>query len=74
MLEKAIALMTKENGETPCQYIVTTKTEPSEALRSVNVTKETLSSGPGSLFKMQLENDSPDSPQRSLPFDEGSDA
>ena len=74
MLEKALALMTNENGETPCQYIVAAKTEPSETLRSTNVTKETLSSGPGSLFKMQLENDSPESPQRSLPFDEGSDA
>jgi hypothetical protein len=74
MPEKAFALMTNENGETPCQYIVTTTTQPSEALRSTNVTKETLSSGPGSLFKMQLENDSPESPQRSLPFDEGSDA
>ena len=74
MLEKAFALMTNENGEIPCQYIVTTTTQPSEALRSVNITKATLSSGPGSLFKMQLENDSPESPQRSLLFDEGSDA
>lgn len=74
MLETAFALMTNENGETLCQYIVTTTTQPSEALRSANVTKETLSSGPGSLFKMNLENGSPESPQRSLPFDEGSDA
>lgn len=55
MLEAAFSLMTDDEGNTPYQYIVTTTTQPSEALRLADVTKETLSSGPGSLFGMQLE-------------------
>jgi hypothetical protein len=73
LLETAFALMTNEQGETPFQYIVTTTTQPSEALRVANVTKETLSSALGSLFRMQLEYGSSEPQQRSLPFDEGSD-
>ena len=55
MLEAAFSLMSDEQGNTPYQYIVTTTTQPSESLRLANVTKETLSSGSGSLFGMQLE-------------------
>lgn len=55
MLEAAFSLMTEGQGQSPYQYIVTTTTQPSETLRSANVTKETLSSGPGSLFGMQLD-------------------
>ena len=73
MLEAAFSLMTDEQGNTPYQYIVTTTTQPSEALRLAKVTKETLSSGPGSLFGMQLEIGSSEADQRSLPFAEGSD-
>lgn len=55
MLETAYSLMTDDQGNTPYQYIVTTTTQPSEVLREANVTKDTLSSGSGSLFGMQLE-------------------
>lgn len=55
MLGSAFALMKDEQGNTPYQYIVTTTTQPSESLRSPDVTKVTLSSGRGSLFGMQLE-------------------
>lgn len=70
VLETAFALMTNEQGETLYQYIVTTTTQPSEALRSERITKETLSSGAGSLFGMQLEIGSSEPNQRSLPFAE----
>jgi chaperonin cofactor prefoldin len=55
MLETAYSLMSDGQLGTPYQYIVTTTTQPAEALRSANVTKEVLSSGIGSLFGMQLE-------------------
>jgi hypothetical protein len=55
MLETVFSLMKDEKGNTPYQYIVTTTTQPSELLRSPDVTKVTLSSGGGSLFGMQLE-------------------
>jgi len=59
MLETAFSLMTDGEGNTPYQYIVTTTTQPSESLRSPDVTKVTLSSGSGSLFGMQLESSNP---------------
>lgn len=74
MLEAAYSLMTDGQGNTPYQYIVTTTTQPSESLRLANVTKETLSSGPGSLFGMQLEIGSSYSDQGTLPFGNGSDS
>lgn len=55
MLDTAFSLMSDQQGSLPYQYIVTTTTQPSEALRSAGVTKATFSSGSGSLFGMQLE-------------------
>lgn len=72
MLDAAFSLMTEGQGQPPYQYIVTTTTQPSETLRSANVTKETLSSGPGSLFGMQLEIGQDDSTEPGL-FDAAED-
>lgn len=66
MLETAYALMDDERGNTPYQYIVTTTTQPSEALRSPNVTRVTLSSGNGSLFGRQLESGDSGASQKTL--------
>lgn len=69
MLDTAFSLMS-DAGTTPYQYIVTTTTQPSEALRSADVTKEVLSGGAGSLFRRQLEIAQTDSEQPSLFGDE----
>ncbi len=69
MLDTAFSLMS-DAGTTPYQYIVTTTTQPSEALRSADVTKEVLSGGAGSLFRRQLEIAQSDSEQQSLFNDE----
>lgn len=55
MLETAVSVLAEGHDQTPYQYIVTTTTQPPESLRSAGVTKETLSSGAGSLFGMQLD-------------------
>jgi hypothetical protein len=69
MLDTAFSLMTDEQGNKPYQYIVTTTTQPSETLQSPSVTKDTFSSGTGSLFGMQLVGDQNGSDQRTL-FDQ----
>lgn len=66
MLDTAFSLMRDGNGSMPYQYIVTTTTQPSEALRSAGVTKDTFSSGSGSLFGMQLETGQNGSDQRTF--------
>lgn len=66
MLETVLSLMKDEQGNMPYQYIVTTTTQPSESLRSPDVTKVTLSSGSGSLFGMQLEAGVSDENQKTL--------
>jgi hypothetical protein len=66
MLETVFSLMKDEQGNMPYQYIVTTTTQPSESLRSPEVTKVTLSSGSGSLFGMQLEAGTSSETQKSL--------
>lgn len=71
LLETAFSLMRDEQGNLPYQYIVTTTTQPSEALRSADVTKATFSSGRGSLFGMQLETGYPGSDQQTLFAQEG---
>ena len=57
----------------PYQYIVTTTTLPSKALRKKSITKVELGSGEASLFKMQLEKKKGDSEGPSL-FDREGDA
>ncbi|MBA4190902.1 MAG: hypothetical protein C0467_23180 [Planctomycetaceae bacterium] len=66
MLETAFSLMSDGLGETPYQYIVTTTTQPAESLRSAKVTKEVLSGGSGSLFRMQLEMSQNDAEESTL--------
>ena len=73
MLDTAFSLMSDQKGNLPYQYIVTTTTQPSEALRLAGVTKGTFSSGSGSLFGMQLETGQNGSGQRTL-FDQEGDA
>ncbi len=69
MLEVAYSLMTDEVGACPYQYIVTTTTPPPKQLLSPKVTKVKLSSGDGSLFKMQLEAGSSDTARQKDLFD-----
>lgn len=66
LLETAFSLIADGLDHTPYQYIVTTTTQPSELLRAANVTRETLSSGSGSLFGVQLEIGQDDSPEMGL--------
>ena len=66
-------MMQDEQGNTPFQYIITTTTRPSEALQSRDVTKLTLSSGSGSLFRKQLESSGSNTNQTTL-FDESEEA
>jgi hypothetical protein len=59
MLDLAFSKMSDDPVNSPFQYIVTTTTIPSAKLQTPNITKVALSSGNGSLFKMQLEAESP---------------
>lgn len=59
-------LRTAQQETLPYQYIVTTTTLPSKALRKKSITKVELGSGEASLFRMQLEAGKPTADQRTL--------
>jgi hypothetical protein len=69
MLDVAHSLVGAGGDDLPYQYIVSTTTKPSTPLRKASITKVTLSSGDGSLFKKQLEVASAEDAQKKL-FDE----
>ena len=60
----------RQNGDVPYQYIVTTTTSPSQQLQDKSVTTHTLSGGVGSLFKRQLEAAKPTTPPTLFDDDE----
>jgi len=66
MLDVAFSFMVGKDGNVPYQYIVTTTTRPSIPLQAPSVTKVTLSSGNGSLFKRQLDVEAPGANQKTL--------
>lgn len=66
MLEVAFSFMGADGGDVPYQYIVTTTTRPSTPLQDATITKVTLSSGSGSLFKRQLDVEAPGVNQKTL--------
>ncbi|CAN5537837.1 hypothetical protein BH11PLA2_BH11PLA2_16450 [soil metagenome] len=74
LLETAYELMTDESDSLPFQYIVTTTTQPPEALRSEKVLKATLSGGTGSLFGRQLETAEDEPVNQATLFDQQGDA
>lgn len=73
MLDVAFSFMGADARNVPYQYIVTTTTRPSKRLQDSDVTKVTLSSGSGSLFKRQLNLEAPGSNQKTL-FDTAEEA
>lgn len=73
MLEVAFSFMGAEGDNVPYQYIVTTTTRPSTPLQDATITKVTLSSGSGSLFKRQLDVEAPGANQKTL-FDTAEEA
>lgn len=73
MLEVAFSFMGAGGSNVPYQYIVTTTTRPSTPLQDATITKVTLSSGSGSLFKQQLDVEVPGSNQKTLFEEEGNE-